>query len=97
MTTVFEWDPAKAASNLRKHRISFEVAQRAFLDPLAWTQEDRFEHGEQRLRLLGMVDGSLLLVVAHTAREEGDLEIIRIISARAAEPKERRRYEDAIS
>jgi uncharacterized DUF497 family protein len=96
MSIRFEWDPAKAASNLRKHRVSFELAIRVFADPFALVEQDRIEGGEQRWQTLGMIEDSvLLLLVAHTVREEGDTEVIRIISARRAEPKERRRYEQA--
>ena len=44
----FEWDPAKAALNLQKHGVSFEMAIRAFGDPFALTDLDRIESGEQR-------------------------------------------------
>jgi uncharacterized DUF497 family protein len=97
MRIRFEWDPAKAASNWRKHGVSFETAIRAFADPFALTDHDRFEGGEQRWLTVGAVEGYLILVVAHTIREEDEdglpVEIIRIISARAADRKERRRYE----
>ena len=97
MVTRFEWDPVKAAANLRKHGVSFEVAIRAFADPFALTEQDRIEGGEARGQTLGMVDGRVLLLVAHTFRDEDDdgeaIEVIRIISARAADRKERRRYE----
>ena len=93
MDVRFEWDPAKAASNLRKHHLSFEIAMRAFSDPFALTDQDRMEGGEQRWRTLGMVEGWLLVLVAHTVRDDDETEVIRIISARRAEPKERRRYE----
>lgn len=100
MLTRFEWDAAKAATNLRKHGVSFEVAVRAFADPFALTGPERVEHGEQRWQTLGMVDGYLLLLVAHTVLElKADnqvIEVIRIISARAADRKERRRYEQEI-
>jgi uncharacterized DUF497 family protein len=66
---------------------------RAFADPLALMEQDRIEGGERRWRTLGQVEGWLLLVVAHTVWDEDDGEVIRIISARRAEPKERRRYE----
>lgn len=96
----FEWDPNKAAGNLRKHGVSFETAMRAFADPFALTDQDRIESGERRWRTLGMVEGWLLLVVAHTIRKEDEdgrpVEIIRIISARMADPKERRRHEQEI-
>jgi uncharacterized DUF497 family protein len=93
----FEWDPAKAAGNLRKHGVSFETAMRVFADPFALTDQDRIEGGERRWQTLGMVAGRVLLLVAHTIRDEDEdgqpIEIIRIISARAADRKERRRYE----
>lgn len=95
MESRFEWDPAKAQSNLRKHRVSFETAVRAFADPFAVVAQDRIENGEQRWQTLGLVDGYLLLLVAHTVWDNKDgTEVIRIISARRAEPKERRRYEE---
>ena len=97
MRIRFEWDPIKAAGNLRKHGVSFETAMRAFADPFALTDQDRIEGGEQRWQTLGMVEGRVLLLVAHTIRDEDEdgrpIEIIRIISARAADRKERRRYE----
>lgn len=94
MKTRFEWDPAKAESNRRKHGVSFETATRVFADPFALTVQDRIEQGEARWQTLGIVEGYLLLLVAHTAWDEDDgVEVIRIISARRAEPKERKRYE----
>jgi uncharacterized DUF497 family protein len=69
-----------------------------FLDPLYVSVEDRIEDGEPRWLTLGVADGLILLAVAHTVREEREpgrsVEVIRIISARQATPKERRRYED---
>ena|ERR1700689_4713467 len=93
MKIRFEWDPAKAASNLSKHRVSFEIAKLAFFDPFALVEQDRIEDGEPRWQTFGMIEGCLLLLVAHTVGVDGDIEVIRIISARRAEPKERRRYE----
>jgi uncharacterized DUF497 family protein len=94
MYTRFEWDPEKAESNLRKHRIGFEVATRVFTDPFAVVEQDRIESGEHRWQTLGLVEGYLLLLVAHTVLDDEDgIELIRIISARRAEPKERNRYE----
>lgn len=94
MKTRFEWDPAKAESNLRKHHVSFETAARVFADPFAVVKQDRIENGEHRWQTLGMVDNYLLLLVAHTVRgDEDGAELIRIISARRAEPKERKCYE----
>jgi uncharacterized DUF497 family protein len=97
MATRFEWDAAKATINLRKHGIGFDIAIRVFSDPFALTDQVRIEGGEQRWQTLGIVEGHLLLMVAHTTRNEDEdgqsIEIIRIISARAADRKERRRYE----
>jgi uncharacterized protein len=94
MEIRFEWDPAKAESNLRKHRVSFETATRVFADPFAVVEQDRIENGERRWQTLGTVEGYLLLLVAHTVRDdEAGTEVIRLISARRAEPKERKRYE----
>lgn len=93
MSLCFEWDAAKAAANLRKHGISFELAVRVFADPFAISHQDRIEGDEQRWQTLGMADGVLLLLVAHTVRDEDDGEIIRIISARAATRKEKRDHE----
>jgi uncharacterized protein len=93
MTTRFEWDADKAASNLQKHHVSFETAARVFADPFAISAQDRIEAGEYRWQTLGIVDGVLLLLVAHTVQDDDGIEVIRIISARRAEPKERKRYE----
>jgi len=94
----FEWDEAKNLANQRKHGVSFEEASQLFLDPLFVSVKDRIEAGEQRWRTYGEVDGCLLMMVAHTVTEEDaagkPIEVIRIISARAATRKERQRYED---
>ncbi len=86
----FQWDNAKAASNYAKHKVTFEAARDVFRDPFAleWEGEGQDE-GEQRYAALGMVEGRLVFV-AYTMR--GDA--IRIISARLAEPFERRKYHD---
>ena len=97
MRIRFEWDPAKAARNWRKHGVSFETALRVFADPFALSEPERIEDGDQRWQTLGLVEGHVLLLVAHTFRDEEEdgqpVEIIRIISARAADRTERRRYE----
>ena len=74
----FEWDDAKAATNFRKHGVTFEQAAYAFLDSFAveWI-DDRAAYGEDRVILLGM-SGNQILSVVYTEREER----IRIISAR---------------
>ncbi len=94
MKTRFEWDPTKAASNFRKHGVSFQTAARVFADPYALVEQDRIENGEERWQTIGVVEGVLMLMVAHTVREQDDIEVIRIISARHANRKERRRYEE---
>jgi uncharacterized protein len=78
--------------------VIFEEASQVFHDSLYVSVQDRFEDGEQRWQTLGLVEDLLLLMVAHTVREEGDdgklVDVIRIISARRATRKERRCYED---
>ncbi len=93
MNISFEWDEDKAQANLKKHHVSFEIAARVFLDPLALACQDRIENGEYRWQTFGMVDGCLLLLVAHTVRQDEDGEVIRIISARKAGKKEQIHYE----
>lgn len=92
----FAWDSQKAAANIKKHQVSFELAARIFADPFALTYQDRIENGEYRWQTIGLVDGCLFLLVAHTLEENNNTEIIRIISARRADSKERKRYEQAI-
>jgi uncharacterized DUF497 family protein len=84
----FEWDDDKAAENWRDHAITFEMARDAFSDVFSidWV-DNRQEDPEERLNMLAMV-GDRLLHVTYTLRGER----IRIISARKAEPHERRRY-----
>jgi len=92
--TRFEWDSTKAASNLRKHGVSFQTATRVFTDPCALVELDRIENGEERWQTIGVVEGVLMLMVAHTVREQDDIEVIRMISARRANRREGRRYEE---
>jgi uncharacterized DUF497 family protein len=84
----FEWDHDKAARNLAEHGVSFEAARRAFDDPfqIEWLDE---RHDEVRFNLIGMVENRLLFVT-YTIRDGRT----RIISARGAEPYERRRYHE---
>ncbi|MCZ2159003.1 BrnT family toxin [Bartonella sp. 220] len=98
MNIRYEWDKNKAKSNLRKHHVSFEIAARVFADPFAMVRQDRIENGEYRWQTLGLVDGFLLLLVAHTVHDDKEgIEVIRIISARRANSKERKRYEEESS
>ena len=87
-----EWDPKKALSNFRKHRVSFEEAATALRDPMAATGADP-DHsvGESRYITFGVSERGRLLVVAHTERGEA----IRIVSARLARKGERRIYEES--
>jgi uncharacterized protein len=90
MNDAFEWDEAKAAENYAKHRVSFEAAIEVFKDPFAIERlDDREDYGEDRYSILGMVDGRILYV-GFTLRNG----TIRIISARGAEPHERRQYHE---
>jgi uncharacterized protein len=90
----FEWDLNKAASNLRKHGVTFQTALLVFADPDALVLQDRVEDGEERWLAIGRVEGLLVIVVSHTVREQDDIEVIRIISARLANRREKRRYEE---
>jgi uncharacterized DUF497 family protein len=88
----FEWDEAKARSSARKHGVRFEDAMLVFADSYALAEQDRLEGGELRWRTLGLAGGVVLLLVAHTVRNEQEDEIIRMISARRATRRERNRY-----
>lgn len=85
----FEWDPRKAASNLRKHGVDFADAATALSDDLALTLRDSRALEEERFVTMGSDAFGELLVVVYAWR--GDR--IRLISARQATAKERRRYE----
>lgn len=84
----FEFDPAKAKANLRKHGVSFSHAEQALRDPMAVTIEDPDVIGEQRFVSLGMDALGRVLVVVHTQREERT----RVISARKASRGESEQY-----
>lgn len=90
---LFRWDPAKAARNKLKHGIAFEDAIFVLDDPFAISELDRVVEGESRWRTLGTVENLAVLFVAHTLQEEGQDEIVRIVSARRASQTERRIYE----
>jgi uncharacterized DUF497 family protein len=86
----FEWDSEKAAENVKKHRVSFDEAVTTFYDPLAATFGDP-DHSddESRLVTIGYSVRSRLLVVCHVERGI----VTRLISARRATPRERKRHE----
>ena len=87
----FEWDEAKAEANERKHGGDFTEAMTVFADPLSLTGYDP-DHSEDEHRYLtmGLSTEGRLLIVSHTDRGE----IARIISAREANRRERKDYED---
>lgn len=85
----FEWDPGKAAANVRKHGVSFEEAAECFVDPLALVV-DESRHPE-RLILIGVSKRRRLIFTVYAEREAAT---IRIISARRATRLERRHYEE---
>ena len=87
----FEWDPKKAASHVRKHGVSCEEARTVFEDDEALLLSDP-DHstGEERAVLLGLSAALRALVVVHWERQDGD--VIRLISARKADPHERLLY-----
>lgn len=91
MGYFFEWDPGKAATNVAKHRVHFEEAGTVFGDPLSILIPDP-DHSidEMRFLLLGMSNQARLLVVAFTERPPRT----RILSARLANSRERKRYEE---
>jgi len=91
MALEFEWDSAKAATNLAKHGVGFEEAVTVFDDPLSTTVIDP-DHSlqEERLVIFGRSSGSRILAVMHTERGER----IRVVSAREATRAERDAYEE---
>ena len=93
-TMPFEWDAEKNRSNQEKHSgIDFEAASRVFADPSLVLRKDRVIDGEQRWHAIGAVRTAVLLVVhAYIDEDPNGEETIRIISAREADPRERRIY-----
>jgi uncharacterized DUF497 family protein len=86
----YEWDPEKAAQNLRKHGVDFADAAISLEDPNALTDADPDASDEERHICLGADPEGQLLVTVYTYRGEN----IRIISSRSASPGERRCYEE---
>lgn len=90
---VYEWDAAKARSNIRKHGVSFDEAATVFLDRLALTFPDPYHSPEEHREItIGHTAGLQLVFVSHLQR--GDR--IRIVSARKATRMERKQYEEGI-
>jgi uncharacterized DUF497 family protein len=88
----FEWDPVKAAPNLRKHKISFDEAVTVFKDPLALIFDDE-EHSEPEHREI-MIGLSVLRKLLLVCFVERNVDTIRIISARTATRRELKDYEE---
>jgi uncharacterized DUF497 family protein len=93
LSIVFEWHPAKAASNLSKHGVGFEEAATVFADPLARIFDDPdHSHAETRELIVGHSATQRVVVVSFVARRDS----VRIISARKATGRERRDYEENV-
>ncbi|MGQ0581035.1 MAG: BrnT family toxin [Reyranella sp.] len=85
----FEWDARKSASNAKKHTVTFEEARSAFADPNGLVIDDPdHSEAEERFILLGLSYAVRLLVVCHVFRSD----VVRIISARKATPREASTY-----
>jgi len=85
----YEWDPAKAAANLKKHGVRFADAALALEDPLGLSTPDPDTSGEPRMIFLGADPAGRLLVTVYTMRGR----FTRVISSRKASRAERRAYE----
>ncbi len=90
----YEWNEEKNKLNQQKHGISFEEAKEVFDDPLHISKLDkRFSYFEERWISVGSTSKHKILVVANLFFTDEGEEIIRIISARKANKKERQTYE----
>ncbi len=87
---AFEWDSQKAATNLRKHKVTFELACESFFDPFICYLDDEIVGSELRERIVGLTTTWLLLYIVYVMRED----IIRIVSARLVTNEEREIYEN---
>lgn len=90
---IFEWDPTKARSNRRKHRVSFDEASTVFRDPFALTFDDP-DHSidERRFITIGASAKRRILFVSHVDRR---IDRVRLISARRATPTEAYAYQES--
>ena len=89
-----EWSDEKNYLNIEKHKVSFDEAKEVFLDPMHISKLDhRFDYFEERWITLGATTKDKILVVANMFFDENGDEVIRIISARRANQKERIFYE----
>ena len=94
----FEWDPKKAESNLRKHKVGFERAATIFRDPnLLSIPDEEHSESEERWITMGLDETAILLVLSHKFESlKTEVSRIRIISARKATRKEIEQYEKGI-
>ena len=91
----FEWDEHKNRRNRIKHGVSFATAAQVFADPHAVVRLDARVDDEDRWQITGVSAGISTVLVAYTMKEEEGDEIIRIISARKATPRERKAYAES--
>ena len=91
----FEWDDNKDRLNRKRHDVSFATATFVFDDPYAITVRDEFSEEEVRWITVGAIGPGAILLVVHTWFAKEGEDVIRIISARAAESRERKAYEKA--
>jgi hypothetical protein len=91
----FEWDESKNAQNLRKHGVRFGTALLVFDDPYVLTQRDVSSDNQERWITVGAIGPGAILLVVHAYYQHSNEEVIRIISARAAESHERKSYEES--
>lgn len=89
----FEWDENKNQLNQQKHGISFEEAKEIFYDTVFTSVSEKIDYGEIREISIGRIQRVLIVAVVHTDRNG----TVRIISARKATPKERRKYNEYLS
>ena len=87
---VFEWDSEKAAVNLRKHNVTFELACEAFFDPFVCYLDEEIVGTELREKIVGLTTTWLLLYIVYVMRDD----LIRIVSARLVTNAEREVYEN---
>ncbi len=88
----FTWDENKNRINFEKHGIRFEEASELFRCPYLTFTDNRLDYGEVREISIGRISPDLRIVIVYTKRDE----IIRIISARKANARERKQYDDYI-
>lgn len=87
---TFVWDSSKSSLNATKHGVTFDQAMTVFSDPLAYHSDGSVKK-ESRMFVLGRDRAGAILYVVHAVREDDQ---VRIISARRAEPREVKNYEE---